>query len=121
MWVYSVWLGDYLLKLIFYNYYAQSSKENLLYYLDIFIKYYDKYIKDNLNSNISILDILDKMMDDLSNIFRDNFLPVLFLVAVKGYLPLTKIFEENFKNNPELKGDLNNLTKSLLEVKENLI
>ena len=100
-------------RFIFYNYYAQSSKENLEYYINIYVKYYEKYIKDNMNSNIPIQDILEKMIDELTNIFRDNFIPVLFVAAGKGYFPLRKIFEENFKDNPELKCDLNNLTKSL--------
>ena len=100
-------------RFIFYNYYAQSSKENLEYYINIFINFYDKYIKDNFKSNIPILDILNKMMDDLSNIFRDNIIPILFLAVGKGLLPLNKIFDENFKDKPELKEDLNNLSKSL--------
>ena len=100
-------------RIIFYNYYAQSSKDNLNNALDIFIKDNEKYIKQNLNSNISVLNILEKMIDELTNIFRDYFVPVLFSAMAKGYLQLNKIFEENFKDKPELKQDLNNLTKSL--------
>lgn len=53
------------------------------------------------------------MFDELTTILREKLIPVLAPGIVKGLFPLNKIFEENFKDKPELKGDLNNLTKSL--------
>ena len=100
-------------RFIFYNYYAQSSKDNLNNALESFVKYYEKYIKDNINSDIPVLNILEKMVDEITNIFRDYFSPVLFTAMARGYLQLNKIFDDNFKDQPELKQDLNDLTKSL--------
>ena len=83
-------------RMIFYNYFGESSKDNLNKALESYINDNEKYIKDNLTSDIPILNILEKMMDELTNILRDNFIPVLFTGAGRGYLQLNKIFEENF-------------------------
>ena len=47
-------------RLIFYNYYAKSTKENFEYYLNEFMKNNEKYINENLNSNVPIITILEK-------------------------------------------------------------
>jgi len=102
-----------LLRVIFSNYFGQSSKDNFEKAGSEFIAKYEKYIKDNYETEIPVLDILKLMDDELTALLRDKFIPVMAPAVVKGLLPLNKIFEENFKDKPELKGDLNNLTKSL--------
>ena len=100
-------------RLIFYNFFAESTKENFEYYLSEFMKINDKYFEENLNSNVPITIIIDKILDEISSHFRDYLLPLMFLGVVKGYNEIRKLFEETIKTNPELNEDLNNLTKSL--------
>ena len=100
-------------RIIFYNFFSDSTKENFEYYCNEFIKTNEKYIENNLNSNIPITNIIDKIMDELTSIFRDYVVPVMFLGLIKGYTEIRKLFEEIIKNNPELNEDLNNLSKSL--------
>jgi len=102
-----------LKRLIFCNYYSQTSKEYFDYYMDEFMKVNDKYVDDNLDSNIPILDILEKIMDEFSNNFRDYILPVMFLGMIQGYSKIRDLFEQYLKNNQELSEDLNNLTKAM--------
>ena len=102
-----------LKRIIFCNFFSQSSKENFDYYMDEFMKVNDKYIDDNLDSNIPILDIIEKILDEFSNNFRDYVIPVMYLGVVQGYAKIRKLFEEYLKDKQELNEDLNNLTKSL--------
>jgi len=100
-------------RLIFYNFFAESTKENFEYYLNEFMKTNDKYFEENLNSNVPITIIIDKIFDEMSSHFRDYCAPIMFLGMIKGYVEIRKLFEETLKTNPELNEDLNNLTKSL--------
>ena len=100
-------------RLIFYNFFAESTKENFEYYLNEFMKTNDKYFEENLNSNVPITIIIDKILDEMSSHFRDYLVPIMFLGMIKGYVEIRKLFEETLKTNPELNEDLNNLTKSL--------
>ena len=102
-----------LKRLIFCNYYSQTSKEYFDYYMDEFMKVNDKYVDDNLDSNIPILDILEKIVDEFSDNFRDYILPVMLLGMIQGYSKIRDLFEEYLKNNQELNEDLNNLTKAM--------
>ena len=100
-------------RIIFYNFFAQSSKDNFDYYMNEFMEKNDKYIEDNMTSDIPISTILEKIIDELSDNFRDYAVPVVVLGMAKGYIALRKLFEKYIKDNPELSGDLNNLTKCL--------
>ena len=100
-------------RILFYNFFAQSTKENFDYYLNEFTKINDKFIDDNLNSDLPLTTIVDKILDELSSNFRDYLIPIIFLGMIKGYTTIRKLFEETIKNNPELNEDLNNLTKGL--------
>ena len=102
-----------LKRIIFCNFYSQTSKEYFDYYMDEFMKENDKYVDDNLDSNIPILDILEKIVDEFSNNFRDYILPVMLLGMIQGYSKIRDLFEEYLKNNQELNEDLNNLTKAM--------
>ena len=99
-------------RMIFYNYYAQSTKENFEYYLGQFMKNNDKYIEDNLKSDVPIINIVEKIADEITNHFRDYIIPVMFLGMVNGYMQIKKLFENYITEKPELNQDLNNLTKS---------
>lgn len=98
-------------RIIFYNFFAQSTRDNFEYYLGEFMKNTEKYIEDNLLSDISIITILDKIADEITNHFRDYIIPIMFLGMVKGYIRINKLFENCIKEKPELSQDLNNLTK----------
>jgi len=100
-------------RIIFYNFFAESTKENFEYYLNNFMETNDKYIDDNLNSDLPISTIITKILDEISSYFRDYIVPIIFLGTIKGYTEIRKLFEESIKNNPELNEDLNNLTKGL--------
>jgi len=102
-----------LKRIIFCNFFSQSSKENFDYYMKEFIKVNEKYIEDNLDSNIPIIDILEKIVDELSSNIRDYVVPVIYLGMIQGYVKIRKLFEEYIKDNQELNEDLNNLTKAL--------
>ena len=102
-----------LKRIIFCNFYSQTSKEYFDYYMDEFMKENDKYVDDNLDSNIPILDILEKIVDEFSNNFRDYILPVMLLGMIQGYSKIRDLFEKYLKNNQELNEDLNNLTKAM--------
>ena len=102
-----------LKRIIFCNFFAQSSKENFDYYMEEFIKVNEKYIEDNLDSNVPIKDILEKIVDELSNNIRDYVVPVIYLGMIQGYVKIRKLFEEYIKDNQELSEDLNNLTKAM--------
>ena len=99
-------------RIIFYNYFAQSTKDNFEYYLGEFMKNNEKYIEDNLSSDIPIMNIIEKIIDEITNHFRDYVIPVMFLGMVKGYMQVKKLFENHIKENPKLNEDINNLTKS---------
>ena len=73
----------------------------------------NKYIEENLNSDIPISIIMDKIIDEVTSNFRDYIVPVLFLGAVKGYTEVRKLFEDIIKNNPELNKDFINMTRCL--------
>ena len=45
-------------RIIFYNFFAESTKENFEYYLNNFMETNDKYIDDNLNSDLPISTII---------------------------------------------------------------
>ena len=100
-------------RIIFCNFFSESSKTNFDYYLNQFMKDNEKFIKDNLNSNTPILTILEKIADEFTNHFRDYILPVMYLGMVQGYMKIRKLFKEYIESNPELNQDLNNLSKSL--------
>ena len=100
-------------RIIFYNFFAQSTKENFEYYMKDFVEKNDKYIEENLNSDLSMSIIIEKLLDEISSHFRDYLVPVMFLGMVRGFIEVRKLFEESIKTNPELYEDLNNLTKSL--------
>ena len=90
-----------LKRIIFCNFFSQSSKENFDYYMDEFMKDNDKYIDDNLDSNVPILDILEKIVDQFTNNFRDYILPIMYLGVVQGYSKVRTLFEEYLKDNQE--------------------
>ena len=48
-------------RIIFYNFFAESTKENFEYYLNNFMETNDKYIDDNLNSDLPISTIITKI------------------------------------------------------------
>jgi len=100
-------------RIIFYKFFAPSSKNNLDNALEKFVNDYDTYLKESLKSDLSILNFSEKIFNDLVTIARNNFIPVLFMGVARGYASLNKVFNDNFKNKPELKGDLNNLTRGL--------
>ena len=100
-------------RILFYNFFADSSKENFDYYLNEFMESNDKYIEENLASNIPIAIIIDKILDEISSHFRDYIIPIMFLGTIKGYTEARKLFEEYIKNNPELNKDFNNLIRGL--------
>jgi len=102
-----------ILRFIFYKYFADSSKERLNIAAKAFMDSTETYVKKNLNSTLPVISIFKKMADDLTTMVRDNIFPVLFPAMAKGYLQLNKIFDENFSDKPELRQDLNDLTKSL--------
>ena len=99
-------------RIIFYNYFAKSTKENFEYYLGEFTKKYEKYIEENLSSDVPIITILNKIGDELTNNLRDYIVPLMVLGMIRGYNQVKKLFEKYTKENPELKKDINNLTKS---------
>ena len=47
-------------RIIFYNFFSQSTKDNFEYYLKEFMEQNEKYIEENLNSNLSISIIINK-------------------------------------------------------------
>jgi pyruvate,water dikinase len=100
-------------RIIFCNFFAQSTKENFDYYLNQFMNDNEKYIKENYNSQNSIISIAEKIGDEITNCFRDYVIPVMYLGMVQGYIQIRKLFEKYVEKNPELNQDLNNLTKSL--------
>ena len=100
-------------RIIFYNFFAESTKENFEYYMKQFIEKNEQYIEENLNSNLSMSVIIEKLVDEISSNFRDYVIPVMFLGMVRGYIEVKKLFEESIKSNPELYEDLNNLTKGI--------
>jgi len=100
-------------KIIFSKHYGQPTKEDFDKSADEFIQKYDKCIKENYDTNIPVLNLIKLMFYELVVLIREKFVPVVGTAVAKGLFPLNKIFEENFKDKPELKGDLNNLTKSL--------
>ena len=100
-------------RIIFCNFFSESSKSNFEYYLNQFMKENEIFINDNLNSNTPILVILEKIVDEFTNHFRDYILPVMYLGMVQGYMKIRKLFKEYIEGNPELNQDLNNLSKSL--------
>ena len=53
-------------RLIFYNFFAESTKENFDYYFNEFMKTNDKYFEENLNSNIPIIIMIDKILDEMT-------------------------------------------------------
>ena len=73
----------------------------------------NKYFEENLYGDLPITIIFDKILDEISSLFRDYLVPIIYLGLMKGYIEIRKLFEEIIKNNPELNEDLNNLTKSL--------
>ena len=100
-------------RIIFYNFFAKSTKENFEYYFKEFMEKFDKYFEENLSNNTPILMMVEKIFDDLTSNIRDYLVPIMFLGMIKGYTELTKLFEEHIKNNPELNEDFINLTKGL--------
>jgi len=100
-------------RLIFYNYFAPSTKVNLDNALEKFVHDQEIFVKNNFKTHIPILKILEQIFDKYSNIVRDNFVPALFVGAPRGYFKLNTIIDRHFKDKPELKQDINNLTKSL--------
>ncbi|OUM57341.1 hypothetical protein PIROE2DRAFT_17709 [Piromyces sp. E2] len=70
-------------RILFYKYFAQSSNNNLVDALE--------------NFNI---------FRGIITIARNNFIPSLFTALVKGYFILNRIFDDNFKDKPELKDNL---------------
>ena len=100
-------------RIIFYNFFAQSTKDNFDYYFNEFMEKNEKYFEENLMSNIPILTMIEKIIDEVTSNFRDYIVPIMFLGMIKGYTELTKLFEEHTKNNPELQEDFINLTKAL--------
>jgi len=101
-------------RMIFYKFFASSTKRNLDGALDNFKKRIEEYVtKDKENKEIPVLTLLETMADELTTIIRDNFVPALFTAVARGYFPLTKLMETHFKDKPELKKDSTNLTKSL--------
>ena len=73
----------------------------------------EKYIKDNYNSKNSIISVIEKVCDELTNCISDYIIPVMYLGMVHGYIQIRKLFKQYVETNPELNQDLNNLTKSL--------
>ena len=100
-------------RIIFYNFFAQSTKENFEYYMKEFMEKNEQYIEENLDSNLSISTMINKLIDEISSHFRDYLIPIMFLGMIKGYIEVKKLFEESIKSNPELYEDLNNLTKGI--------
>ena len=94
------------------KFFAESTKRNFEYYMNEFMKENEKYIKDNLNSNTSIIVVLEKIADEITSNFRDYIIPVMYLGMVQGYIQIRKLFEKYIEKNPELNQDLNNLSKS---------
>ena len=100
-------------RIIFYNFFSQSTKDNFEYYFKEFIEKNDKYFEENIDSNTPILTMIEKIFDEVTSNFRDYIIPIMFLGMIKGYTELTKLFEVHIKNNPELNEDFINLTKGL--------
>ena len=100
-------------RIIFYNFFAESSKANFDYYFNEFVKNNEKYIKDNLKSDVPIYKILEKMLDEFTSNFRDYIIPIMFLGVMQGYSKIKILLEKYMKEKPELYQDFNNLTKSL--------
>ena len=100
-------------RLMFYHFFAESTKENFEYYFNEHTKTNDKYFEENLYSDLPITIIFDKILDEISSLFRDYLVPIIYLDLMKGYIENRKLFEEIIKNNQELNEGLNNLTKNL--------
>ncbi|ORX83933.1 glutathione synthetase ATP-binding domain-like protein [Anaeromyces robustus] len=101
-------------RLIFYNFFASSTKKNLDNAYEKFINDNEIYVKNNLKSNVPVFKILEQMFDQYTTLCRDNFIPAMNLAVVRGYFKLNSIIDNNFKDKtPELKQDINNLTKCL--------
>ena len=84
-------------RIIFYNFFAQSTKENFEYYMKEFMEKNEQYIEENLNSNLSISTMINKLIDEISSHFRDYLIPIMFLGMIKGYIEVKKLFEESIK------------------------
>jgi len=100
-------------RLIFYQFFAPSTKRNLDQALENFVKDNEIFVSNNLRTDVPVLKVLEQIFDQYSSICRDNFVPVLFIAMAKGYMKLKTIIKKNFEDKPELKQDINNLTKSL--------
>lgn len=72
----------------------------------------EKYIEDNLMSDLPIINILEKLIDEFTSHFKDYIIPVMILGMIKGYIQIKKLFENYIKENLELNLDINDLTKS---------
>ena len=96
-------------RLMFYNFFEEYTKENFEYYFNEYMKTNNKYFEENLYGDLPITIIFDKILDEISSLFRDYLVPIIYLCLMKGYIENRKLFEEIIKNNPELNEDLNKI------------
>ena len=100
-------------RIIFPNFFAESTKQNFEYYMEEFMTKNEQYINDNINSRIPILTIIENVMDNFFTYMRDYSTPVVACGLPFGYLKIKKMFEEHIKDNAELRENFINLTKCL--------
>ena len=100
-------------RIVFPNFFAESTKQNFEYYMEEFCSNTEKYIKENINSKIPILTVFENVMENFTTYLRDYVAPVVFCGLPLGYLKIKKLFEEYIKDNAELRENFINLTKCL--------
>jgi len=100
-----------ILRILLPKLFAKSSKENCEFYMNQFITESEKYIQNNMDSNVPISTISENLIIDLIKYFRKYLIPVLAYGMFYGYIKLNNLFENYLKDNQELKEDFNNMIK----------
>lgn len=100
-------------RIILYKLLVKSTKENFDRKSEQFMREYEQYIPKNYHSNVSVLSISEKIITDLFNLLKNYFIPIVFTGVIKGYVVLNSICDKDFKDQPEIRGTFNDLTKSL--------
>jgi len=100
-------------RIILYKLLVKSTKEKFDRKSEQFMREYEQYIPKNYHSNVSVLSISEKIITDLFNLLKNYFIPIGFTGVIKGYAVLNSICDKDFKDQPEIRGTFNDLTKSL--------
>jgi len=100
-----------IIRILFPKFFAKSSKENFEFYMNQFITENEKYVQNNLDSNVPILTVLEHLINNLVKNFRCYIIPVVISGMVFGYVKFHNLFEKYLKDNSILRQDFNNLIK----------